>query len=238
MNSGIYQIRNKINGKRYIGQSVDLDKREQGHFNMLKSGTHRNSHLQNSYNKHGKEAFEFKVILYAEPNKLTRYEQELVDKHKPEELYNICLECVDSALGVRRSEETRRKLSVAHTGNHHSEEARRKLSVAHTGKHLSEETKRKMSVAQTGKHLSEEHKRKLSVAHAGKHLSEEHKRKLSVANIGKHHSEETKRKLSVAQTGEKNHNYGKHLSEEARRKLSVAMKKYWRYPGEHIPNRK
>ena len=137
MNSGIYQIRNKINGKRYIGQGAELKRREQKHFSMLKSGNHDNLHLQRAYNKYGKENFEFKIILYAESDELTRYEQELVDKYKPEELYNICLECVNNILGVRHSEKTKRKISVAHTGekNHNY------------GKHPSEETKRKMSVA-------------------------------------------------------------------------------------------
>ena len=47
-----------------------------------------------------------------------------------------------------------------------SEETKRKISIAHTGKthFMSEETKRKISIANKGKPKSEEHKRKVSEA--------------------------------------------------------------------------
>jgi len=234
--SGIYYIENKLNGKKYIGQSADLDRRERDHFTILNNGNHWNPHLQRAYSKYSKDMFEFKVILYAEPDELTRYEQELVDKYKPEELYNICLECVDSLLGVKRSEETRKNMSIARSGKnnpnygkpawnrgkHHSEEARRNIRIAskkHFASPRGEETRRKISIAQIGennhfygKHLSEEHKSKISVANSGKNNP----------NYGKHRSEETKRKISVANSGENHPLYGKHPSEETRRKMSVA----------------
>lgn len=53
--------------------------------------------------------------------------------------------------GVIRSEETKRKLSIAHKGKPRSKETKRKLSEFHIGKTLSEETKRKMSEAKKGK---------------------------------------------------------------------------------------
>ena len=43
---GIYEIVNKVNEKRYIGQSVDVYKRWRGHKNKLNSNSHRNSYLQ------------------------------------------------------------------------------------------------------------------------------------------------------------------------------------------------
>lgn len=231
MNSGIYCIENKVNGKKYIGQSAELNERKRSHFSMLKNGNHYNRHLQNAYNKYGKKNFEFKVILYAEPNELTKYEQGFIDKHKPEELYNICLECVNSPLGVKASDETRRKLSIVHTGKpsgmkdkHHSEETKKKLSIARAGKRHNEEAKRKISIAMTGKPSNRK----------GKHHSEEAKRKISIARAGKpspmkgkHHSKETKRKQSIAMAGKNHYLYGKHPSEETRRKKSIALKKYW-----------
>ena len=65
-----------------------------------------------------------------------------------------------------------------------SEETKKKLSEAHTGKKLSEETKKKMSEFNKGKVLSEEHKKKISEANKGKKFSEEHKKKLSEAKLG------------------------------------------------------
>ena len=50
--SGIYQIVNKVNDKRYIGSSSNIDNRRKKHLSMLKSGSHENSHIQRSYNKY------------------------------------------------------------------------------------------------------------------------------------------------------------------------------------------
>ena len=89
-------------------------------------------------------------------------------------------------------------------GEHHSEESKRKISIAVTGeKH-----------PMYGKHHSEESKKKISEAHAGKHLSEEHRKKISDALTGRHLSEEAKRKMSLAVTGDKNPMCGKRQSEE------------------------
>ena len=62
MNSGIYKITNKVNGKFYIGSSVDLKDRWRRHRSHLKNGSHVNTHLQRSYNKYGKEAFIFETF--------------------------------------------------------------------------------------------------------------------------------------------------------------------------------
>lgn len=45
---GIYAIHNKINGKFYIGQSVNIQYRWKQHKNALKSNKHENKHLQSA----------------------------------------------------------------------------------------------------------------------------------------------------------------------------------------------
>jgi group I intron endonuclease len=62
MACGIYKIENLIDKKTYIGSSVNLENREYKHFWMLDKGFHDNTHLQNSYNKFGKNNFKFDVI--------------------------------------------------------------------------------------------------------------------------------------------------------------------------------
>ena len=55
----IYEIKNKITGKRYIGSSKDYKVRWKRHLNELLKDKHHCSYLQRSFNKHGSEAFSF-----------------------------------------------------------------------------------------------------------------------------------------------------------------------------------
>ena len=58
----IYCIKNKINGKRYIGQTTDYRQRKTNHRYHLKAGSHVNKELQKDYNKYGKNSFKFEII--------------------------------------------------------------------------------------------------------------------------------------------------------------------------------
>ena len=59
---GIYKITNIKNGKYYIGSSKDIINRLSKHFSELKSDSHRNKHLQSSYNKYGLDSFKSEII--------------------------------------------------------------------------------------------------------------------------------------------------------------------------------
>ena len=62
-NSGIYEILNTINGKRYIGSAVNFNERWMNHKKMLKKGIHHSIHLQRAWNNHGGGSFEFSVLF-------------------------------------------------------------------------------------------------------------------------------------------------------------------------------
>lgn len=59
--SGIYLFINKINGKCYVGQAIDLRKRLQHHLNNLKHNRY-NTPLYKAFNKYGVDNFNLKII--------------------------------------------------------------------------------------------------------------------------------------------------------------------------------
>lgn len=60
---GIYQIKNKINNKIYVGRtSKSFEYRFKVHINLLKRNKHENPILQNAWNKYGENNFVFEII--------------------------------------------------------------------------------------------------------------------------------------------------------------------------------
>lgn len=112
--SGIYEIRNVINGNVYVGSSVDVGRRLKEHFSKLRLGSHYNSHLQRAYNKYGHDSFSWSIIeLVPDASRLIATEQIHIDNRNP--AYNIC-RVAGHPGGLRHSEATRAKISAARLG--------------------------------------------------------------------------------------------------------------------------
>lgn len=80
MVAGIYKIVNKVDGKFYIGSSVDLNKRKSTHKYELRSRRHHNEYLQNAFNKYGEENFSFEIVEVVEDKgMLIEREQHYID---------------------------------------------------------------------------------------------------------------------------------------------------------------
>lgn len=77
--SGIYSITNDLNGKIYVGQSVNIRAHAGHHKYLLSRGKHYNPPLQASYNKHGALSFTFAVIQLCDVVLLTLREQFYMD---------------------------------------------------------------------------------------------------------------------------------------------------------------
>jgi group I intron endonuclease len=167
---GIYLIYCIISNKGYIGQSKNIKARIRRHKYDLKLNKHRNNHLQNSYNLHGLESFNFIPLENCEYRNLAIREEYYLNLIDMDLRYNLA-----AVMEVHvTSEETRKKMS---------ESAKK---VIHGP--LSEEHKQNLSQAHKGKALSEEHKQKIAESHMGE---KNH-------YFGKKHSEETKAKMREA----------------------------------------
>ena len=127
--SGVYEIRNTINGHRYIGSSVSVPNRLCRHKNGLRRDDHPNLHLQAAYQKYGEENFDFYPLLYCDPENVLLYEQMCIDVLKPE--YNIAKYAGAPMRGRFFSKEAKQKLSEMRMGHTFSDEARKKISKSH-----------------------------------------------------------------------------------------------------------
>ena len=69
---GVYQIRNLINGKTFIGSSLDLPGKFNSHRFQLACGSHVAAALQADWQKYGADAFAFEVLEYLNPEKVDK----------------------------------------------------------------------------------------------------------------------------------------------------------------------
>ena len=159
MKNGIYQIRNLVNSKIYIGSAAGkgFNNRWNLHLSDLKKNKHHSPKLQNAWNKYGEESFVFETLFYCDPDNCIMYEQIYLDYYKPE--YNIC-KIASSSLGVKRSAITKQRISAARKGKYCGKDNH------HFGKTFSLEHRAKLRDAKIGKRLSEEHKAKVKENHA------------------------------------------------------------------------
>src|SRR5690625_389467 len=59
--SGIYAIKNKMNNKRYIGSSTNINRRLKAHLSDLRKGRGPKK-IQKDFDKYGENSFEFSVV--------------------------------------------------------------------------------------------------------------------------------------------------------------------------------
>lgn len=132
---GIYVIRNNVTGNGYVGQSTRMRKRLADHFNLLRSNSHPNGHLQAAFRKYGEAAFsyDFEVICEdaAELNLLEEayLTGDAVFDDTPV-YYNISKAAHVPMRGRSHTKATREKISASKTGavSHVTAEYRKALS--------------------------------------------------------------------------------------------------------------
>lgn len=145
---GIYQIKNLLDNKIYIGCSIDTTRRIYLHKRMLRMGNHDNIHLQRAWNRDGEKSFAFRVIeKVANPADLVAREKYWIDGFGCLKTgYNLCAES-NSQLGRSQTDYQKKTLSEFHMGKPKSAKTRRRMSLAAKGKPKSAEWRAKLSAS-------------------------------------------------------------------------------------------
>jgi len=78
---GIYCIKNLVNEKMYIGQSIYIQKRWRTHKSALRGNKHHNSELQDDWNKYGEENFIFEILTECTKEALDILEVEYIHEY-------------------------------------------------------------------------------------------------------------------------------------------------------------
>ena len=213
----MYQIRNIINNKRYIGSTVNFKTRWKGHRKALIEGTHHSFRLQNAWNKDDEKSFVFETIERLERENQTYLEfrpfilareqfyKDLYKSYDKKYGYDICPKA-ESCLGVKHPKEYGQQIRDRMMGIPKSEETKRRISEtlkgsvgSNRGRKFSEEWKKNITQARLkqfknkenhpwfGKKKSEEHRAKIAETLKAKHMTTWMK--------GKKHSEETLKKM-------------------------------------------
>ena len=123
--SGIYQIRNTVNGKIYVGSATSLKKRRWLHMGHLRRGTHHSQPLQRAYAKYGEGSLVFEPLITCSPIMLLHYEQQFIDQWKPE--YNVC-KIAGSCKGRKHRPESIAKMCTVQAGRGFTIESRVRMS--------------------------------------------------------------------------------------------------------------
>lgn len=197
---GVYKITNLVNGKVYIGQSVNIKNRWKDHVNSLNRNDSNCTLLQRAWNKYTQESFSFEILELCSEDMLDEIEIKYIN------IYNACKNGYNIESG-------------GNTNKHLSDETKQKLSKSHAGIKMSDETRKKMSQSRIGEKNpmygqthSEVTRKKISDAakgRPGRPRTDYQKERARIANLGKEVSEETRKKISEANKG--NIPYNKNL---------------------------
>lgn len=173
--TGIYKILNTVNGKFYVGSSVQIESRIFKHLAQLRKGKHNNWHLQSAYTLDGEDAFDFILLEGCDRADLLTREQHYMDTLEPE--YNIC-RIAGNTLGVLHTAITKAKMTISqrgntnHLGKSHTDATKQKLRLKAALRTHTAATKAAISNKLLGNQYTK-----------GKALSKAHKEKVSTASL-------------------------------------------------------
>ncbi len=182
----IYKVTNLINGKVYVGKSLNSFKKRMGqHKGVYENLKNKKADtvFYKALRKYGWDNFlweqiDFNII----PEILAELEKKYIVQFncKAPHGYNLT-DGGEGICGLKRSQETKNKIGNAHRGKKMSEISIQKMIAARSN--ISQEWRDNIRAGQLGKKLSEEHKSKIGLAGIGRVTSNETKIKLRLARL-------------------------------------------------------
>jgi group I intron endonuclease len=170
--SGIYCIENLIDGKKYIGQSVNLYKRINEHLRVLRKNQSQCEILQHAWNKYGEENFKFWIVEECFIDKLDEREifwiKEL-HSQRDEWGYNISWGGDTPTRGMKHTQEWKDTASKRMKERVVSEDTKEKISKTLMGHGFLPESIEKMRNTRLARHdhRSDKEKQNLSDKFSG-----------------------------------------------------------------------
>jgi group I intron endonuclease len=194
----IYKVTNKMNGKVYVGKTVQSLNRRKAQHKYNAFTQNNDTYFYNAIRKYGWNSFEWIIIDKSEnTNELNELEKKYIKKYKSTNKnfgYNLTFGG-EGTIGYHLSEETKKRQSQLMKGEnnpfygkHHTKEAKEKMSRTRKGKCCG---KNHPNYGKTGelhpvfgrKHTKEE-REKISKRFKGKSKSFEHRKNNGIAKRG------------------------------------------------------
>lgn len=141
----IYKVTNTINGKSYIGQTIQsLHERQRKHYSSVRNGS--KLYFHNAIRKHGKDSFSWEILEYCKTqDELNEKEKHFIKEHHSyweDNGYNLSLGGdgngglygeVNGMYGKSHTDETLQKISDSRKGQHSGD---KNPSAVHSGTYL------------------------------------------------------------------------------------------------------
>ena len=229
---GVYMIENIINNKKYIGQSINIFKRKNQHFNNALNGSKKCCVLYNAIRKYGEDKFKFSILEECSIEELNEKEKLWIKNLNTIEPngYNL-LDGGGEKTKVHES--TKEKISKFQKGRKKTKEEIDKIKAGVQRKYNSGWVSPNKGKKLKGKVLDNLIKRNksrkgISAWNKGIPFSEESKNKMSESRKGKVLTQDTKNKIKIKMTGRKitwgdkisEARLGHEVTKESRKKIS------------------
>lgn len=206
----LYIITNRINNRKYIGITVDFQKRSKRHLRELRENRHHSIFLQRAFNKYGEENFDFEILFDDLSKDKAEWLEEFYLNEHYNNVYNVSKKSSGGDLISYHPELDKIKKKHSENGNAwwdslteeekkaHGDKSRGENNGMYGRKHK-EESKKKMSENSKGWSPSEETRKRMSLAQKKRYENNpEFKSFLSEVNKKRYENPEERQKTAEA----------------------------------------